>query len=119
VKKTFVFLCNTWNRTRCNNSRWSEEWEWAAGGILKGLNNLYSSLQMINQNRMPLTMHVARTGNKAYECLVENPVGHGSHGGPRRYNGGTLCRLIYKRCRRMSNLVRLLENCSELLQTQS
>jgi len=25
VTKTFVFLCNTCNRTRCSNSRWREE----------------------------------------------------------------------------------------------
>jgi len=25
VKKTFIFLCNIRNRTRCSNSRWREE----------------------------------------------------------------------------------------------
>jgi hypothetical protein len=45
---------------------------------------------------MPWTMHVARTGHKAYEFLVEKPVEQGAQGGPRRYNGGALHRLIYK-----------------------
>ena len=44
---------------------------------------------------MPWTMHVAHTGHKVYEFLVETSVGQGTHRGPRRDNGGALCRLIF------------------------